>query len=306
MLKEKYDVNFYTYIEKLIEVNRLLLKKKMHYRRKRKEMISNLPIGEKIYFWFSIWKCKLIPGQSLPERFQKIEKIHKHKHLIEKLRSLLWITPLYAHTIHDPSRLKESFKFSKNVKDLDDLDYDISSKESIFLTFIRSFEKDHNFCFEDSEILNAVKKLRDEMAKMWLYFKERYFKYALNQLKEMAEYSINDKDYKKKIRTKLKNLIPIMAIFEIFIRPLSESVYPESVPQTQRLGAHLAKFLTSKYNPLGLSLIKFFNILAYRNWSFLITQKRLSFEDFFNTIVDLPIWEDIPENIKDAIRIDNA
>jgi hypothetical protein len=306
IIKEKYEVNFYAYIKKLMEVNTLLSKRKMYYRRKRKQMISNLPIGEKMAFWFSILKCKLIPGQSIPERFQNVEQIHKHKHLIERLRKLLWVTPLYAHTIHDPSRLKESFKFSQKVKDFNDFEYDISSKESIFLSFIRSYEKEHEFSFKDKQVLNAVKGLRDKMAKMWLYFKERYFKYALNQLKQMAEYSINDERYKKKIKDHLKNLIPIMAVFEIFIRPLSESVYPESVPQTKRLGAHLAKFLTSKYNPLGLSLIKFFNNLAYRNWSYLITQKELNMHQFFNYIVNLPIWDDIPPNIKEAIRIDSS
>ena len=305
MIKEKYEVNFYAYIKKLMKVNTLLSKKKMLYRAKRKEMISNLSIAEKLHFWFSLLKCKLLSDQPLPEKFQKIEEVHKHKHLIERLRTLLWITPLYSHTIHDPSRLKESFKFSKKVGELDDFEYDISSKESIFLSFIRSYEEDNDFSFQDSDVLNAVRGLRDKMAKMWLYFKERYFKYALNQLREMGEYSVKDKGYKKKIKDKLKNLIPIMAIFEIFIRPLSESVYPESVPQTQRLGAHLAKFLTSKYNPLGLRLIKFFNNLAYRNWKYLITQKGFNKKEFFNFIVDLPVWDEIPENVKKTIKIDN-
>lgn len=305
-IKEKYDVNFYSYIKRLMKVNTHLSQKKIYYRHKRKEMISNLPPLEKLSFWINILKYNLLPNQDIPERFQKIENIHKHKHLIEKLRTLLWITPLYSHTIHDPSRLKESFKFSKKAKEFDNLEYDVSSKESIFLSFIHSYETDHNFSFQDKEVLKAVKGLRDKMAKMWLYFKERFFKYALNQLREMGEYSLKDENYGEKIKENLDNLIPIMAIYEIFNRPLSESVYPESVPQTQRLGAHLAKFLTSKYNPLGLTLIKFFNLLAYRNWSYLITRKRLNLKEFYNFIVDLPVWDDIPKNIRDIIRINKV
>jgi hypothetical protein len=92
-----------------------------------------------------------------------------------------------------------------------------------------------------------------------------------------------------------------MAIYEIFIRPLSNSVFPESIPQSKRLGAYIAKFFTSKYNPLGLSLISFFNKLAYRNWTNLIMQKQLNIRQFFNLIVNLPIWKHIPNNIRDFV-----
>ncbi len=304
-IKEKYEVDFYSYIQKLMDVNTLLMKKKIFYRQKRKKLISDLPFMEKLKFWFHIWKRILLLEDELPETYQSIEKYHKHKHLIERLRTLLWITPLYAHTIHDPSRLKENFMFTKKLKDLDDFEYDINSKESIFLSFIKSYEKENNSAFQDPEILKAIKGLRDKMAKMWLYFKERYFKYAVNQLSEMAEYSIEDEGYKKKIKDNLKNLIPIMAIYEVFIRPLSESVYPESIPQTRRLGAHLANFLTFKYNPLGLSLIKLFNYLAYRNWSYLIKQKGYTLKEFFDYVVDLPVWQDLPEHIKETIKVGN-
>lgn len=305
LIKERYDIDFYEYIKKLIAVNRLLTRKIEYYRKKRKELIKDLPLFEQIKFWFQISKKLSLPGQHFPTKYAEIEKFHKHKHLIEKLRKLLWLTPLFTHTIHDASRVKESFKFSKKAKELDEYEYDIESSKPIFFTFISTYEKDEQFKFSDKEIIDSLEDLRDSMAKMWLYFKERHFKYALNKLNDIVHLSLEKQKNKTKIEKNIKNLIPIIAIYEIFNRPLSESVYPESIPQSKRFGAYLAKFLTSRYNVIGLNLIKFFNRLAFRNWAYLITKRKMNLQQFFQFVFNLDIWKHIPENVKETLLINS-
>jgi len=301
LIKERYEIDFYSYIKKLMKVNKFLTKKIEYYRRKRKKLIKKLSLIDQIKFWLHISKKLSLPGQHLPPKYASIEKYHKHKHLIEKLRKLLWLTPLFTHTIHDASRVKESFRFSRQTEKLNEYEYDMESSKPIFFTFISSYEKDEEFEFLDNEIIKALEGLRDSMAKMWLYFKERHFKYAIDKLNDIAQLSNEPEKNKTEIEQNIKKLIPIIAIYEIFNRPLSESVYPESIPQSQRFGAYLAKFLTSRYNILGLNLIKFFNRLAYRNWAYLIHQKKLNFHQFFQFIFDLDIWKHIPQNINETI-----
>jgi hypothetical protein len=301
-IKQKYDIDFYSYIRKLMDINTLLSKKIQYYRTKRKRLIYDLPVLEQLQFWYHILKSKFLPSQRVPERFQNMENLHKNKHLLEKLQELLWTTPLYSHTIHDPSRIKEHFKFFQKTKDIDDFEYEINTRESIFFSFIKSYEKKERFSFQDEDVINVIGKLRDKMAKMWLYFKERHFKSALRKLDNLVHLSLDEDNYKSYLKQTIKQLIPIMAIYEIFIRPLSNSVYPESVPQSKRLGAYLAKFLTSKYNPLGLHLITFFNKLAYRNWAYLIKEKEFNLRQFFTFITNLKTWKFIPNNIKQYIQ----
>jgi len=47
-----------------------------------------------------------------------------------------------------------------------------------------------------------------------------------------------------------------------------------------------------------------FNRLAFQNWSFFINKKKLSIKQFFNLILRLPIWKNIPENLKKNILND--
>ena len=96
----------------------------------------------------------------------------------------------------------------------------------------------------------------------------------------------------------MDKLLPIIAIYEIFNRPLFESVYPESTPQTKRLGAYFARLLASKYNPVGTNLMNLFNRLAFRNWSYLIIKKGMNRREFFNYLLKLPIWKYIPAKLK--------
>ena len=139
------------------------------------------------------------------------------------------------------------------------------------------------------------------MGKLWLYFKERQFRYAVKKLNEMSSFSLGDTNYKNKINESLEKLIPIFSIYELFNRPLAESVYPESIRQTKQLGAYIAKFLAWKYNPIGVNLVNLFNKLAFYNWSFLIKKKKLNYKEFFNFALKLPIWKNIPSMIKEIV-----
>ncbi|MHA1149298.1 MAG: hypothetical protein ACTSR8_13770 [Promethearchaeota archaeon] len=298
VIVNKYDVDFYSYIKKIIHINVLLNKKIAFYKRKRKNLIIKMSWKDRILFRLN---------QSIPRRrdisnkFSEIVKLSNYKHLLEKLRDLMWTSPLYTHTLHFPTK-EERDKTTALFVDFAE-EFERDSIDSNLLTFIKQYEIEHDIVFEEEEVIRELKSLRDQMAKMWLYFKERHFKYAVKKLGEISSLSLNDPNYKKKINNYLDKLIPIISIYEIFHRPLSESVYPESIPQTKRLGSYLARFLTSKYNPMGINIMNIFNRLAYRSWIYLIIKRKLNRMNFFYLVLKLPIWKGIPPEVKKRILI---
>ncbi len=285
---QNYEVDFYSYIEKLMSVNKLLTNKIIFYKRKKKRFIKVLNFFDRVLYQFEV----LIPRRKLSNRFSIIEKINHYKQLLEKIRVFLWTTPLFTHTIHNPTK-KEIGNYSGKLYD----EFDQERTNSILLSLIKRYEKGHHFIFDDEEVISELKILRDSMAKMWLYFKERHFKYAVKKLNEINSLSLEDQNYKNKIIDYLEKLIPIFSIYELFNRSLTESVYPDSITSTKRLGAYVARFFTSKYNPIGINLINIFNKLAFQNWSFLIKKKKLNLDEFFNLVLRLPIWNHIPERV---------
>jgi hypothetical protein len=300
-IEKEYDLDFYSYIEKLLGLETLLLHKKLYYKKKRKQKVKELSFLQKLKLFLYRSKKLTISKRKLPEEFSEIEKLSHFSRLIEKINELLWTTPLYSHTVHDPNLInRDEFKRLTGLSfDLED--FDKKSSDSIIMSYINQYSKSFNFTFDDEEILDKIRVLRDHMAKMWLYFKERQFKYALRKINQLSEIHLTAKDYKEKITMNLRELIPLISIYELFNRPLSKSVYPESIPQTKRLGAYLAKFLTSKYNILGLNLIRLFNKLAFNNWIYLIQKFNLNLKEFFIFVLSLPIWKHIPEKIKQTI-----
>ena len=296
---QKYDIDFCSYIEKLINVNKFLIKKISFYKGKRKNLINKLNLKEKIRYRLEL----LIPRMKISKNFSEIEILSQYIRLITKLRENLWTTPLYTHTIHNPTKKEITSNITSKNSDYDEFDQE--STNSILLSLINQYERIYEFKFKDNEIISELKILRDSMGKMWLYFKERQFRYAVNKLNEISSLSVDDRGFNTKVNDYLDKLIPIFSIYELFNRSLVESVYPESIPNTKRVGAYLAKFFASKYNPLGINLMNIFNRLAFQNWSFLINKKKLSINQFFNLILRLPIWKNIPENIKMNILNDN-
>jgi hypothetical protein len=136
---------------------------------------------------------------------------------------------------------------------------------------------------------------------MWSFFKERHFNFALGKLNTLSTLSLENQDYFKIINEYVNRLIPIFSIYEIFNRSISETVYPESIPQTKRLGSYIASFLTSRFNPLGVNLMNLFNRLAFNNWSYYIVKNNLTRAQLFRDIFKLPIWKYIPEKITKKI-----
>ncbi|MFW9951756.1 MAG: hypothetical protein ACFFKA_16695 [Candidatus Thorarchaeota archaeon] len=159
--------------------------------------------------------------------------------------------------------------------------------------------------FQETEIITKLEDLKNHMLAMWIPFKNNHFNYAIKKLNELANLSLSHKEYFSLINEYLDNLTPIFSIYEIFNRSLSESVYPESIPQTKRLGAYFARFLSSKYNIFGVNLMHLFNKLSYNNWSYLIYRKKLSMHKLFNLILNLPIWKYVPKRIKRRILDSN-
>ncbi|MHA1490180.1 MAG: hypothetical protein ACTSRI_11070 [Promethearchaeota archaeon] len=301
LIVNKYNIDFYYYIKRLMEVNKLLIRKIFFYKKKKKTLISKLKKIDQIRLRIEQSKNFPIQRLKISKKFSEIEKLTQIKHVIENVRKLLWITPLYTHTLHDPAKDKKIYTFNEKS------DYfEQESTNSILLSYIKNYEKRHNFIFEEKDIFDALKSLRDLMGNMWLFFKERQFKYAKKKINEISILSLDDENYRKKINDYLEKLIPIISIYELFQRPLSESVYPESIPQTKRLGAFIAKFLTSKYNPIGLNLMKLLNKLSFYNWSYFIVNKKLNLNKFFNLTLNLPIWKYIPDKVKSKILSYNS
>ncbi|MFX1557939.1 MAG: hypothetical protein ACFFC9_11855, partial [Promethearchaeota archaeon] len=293
----KYNVDFYSYIKELMKLKQLLIKKIILYKNKKKEFIKQLKISEKIKIRFKRSKARSVRNPKKQQNYSIIEKFTNTIKLMEKLLELIWNTPLNTHTIHTPTEYDIDFfsewyntnHFEKQIPD------------SIFLLYIKYYEKKYHFTFDEKKLLNILKNLRVTMEEMWFSFKEKHYKFAIYKLNELSNLSLDNPNYSRKVEENLNNLIPIFSIYEIFNRALSESVYPESIPQTKRFGAYFASFLASRYNIFGVNLMHLFNNLAFRNWSYFILKNKLSMNRFFQFVVKLPIWKYIPAKVK--IRI---
>ena len=250
--------------------------------------MKNLSVFDKILLFINRFKTKSHLN------FAEYIKKEKSVHLMENLLDMIWTTPLYTHTIHNP--IKQESKYIDFLKE-----FDKNAIDSIFSLYIIYFERKNNITFEENLVLNKIDQLREKMAQMWLYFKERQFNAALRKLNLFSSLSIMDKNYFDIVNKNIDELIPIFSIYELFHRPLAQSVYPEADPQIRRFGAYLASFLTSRYNPIGVNLMFLFNKLAFNNWSQLIHKNQLNQKALFKVIMNLPLWKHIPNHIKDLI-----
>ena len=298
-IKVKYNIDFYPYVIQLFMFQNLLIKKILEYKEQRKNLINSLNWFEKIKL--KIDESKNFSLQSLrsSNKFIKIENCGKYIKLMEGLMKLIWITPLFCHTSHILT------EYEINILNLKKINHaNRTSKEeidSVFLFYIDYEEQRNNFYFEECAVIDKVNYLRDIIGKMWLNFKSNHFNYAMLKLKELSSFSWRDKDFKNKTNNYIDNLIPIFSIYEIFNRPLSETVYPEATPQRKRVGKYIARFLASKYNLFGVNLMRHFNNLAFNNWSYFIKKKKINLIDFFEFILKLPIWKYIPLDVKRRI-----
>ena len=288
LIIEKYNIDFYAYILNLLEFKKILVKEIVKCKRKKKEIMKKLSIFDKILLRLNRSKTRshLI--------FYEYIKKEKSAQLMEDLLNMIWTTPLYTHTIHNP--IKQELKYIEFLKE-----FEKNTVDSIFSLYIAYFERKNNITFEENLVLEKIDNLRDKMAQMWLYFKERQFNAALRKLNLFSSLSVMDENYVDIVNKNIDELIPIFSIYELFHRPLAQSVYPEADPQIRRFGAYLASFLTSRYNPIGVNLMILFNKLAFNNWSQLILKNQLNQKELFKVILNLPLWKHIPNHIKDLI-----
>ena len=295
----KYKVNFYDYLNDLIATEKLIKRKIIHFKQLRKEFIGNLKRIDRIKFRIDQSKSFSVPSLKISQKFSKIQECSLHVRLMEIIMKMLWTTPLYTHTIH--KTIDDEFNLQKQKRNELITDFSNMSIDSIFLLYIKKFEEINSFSFKEMDVINELVNLKDKIGLMWLNFKEKHFNFALKKLNDLSTLSLDDINYRKVVNEHIDNLIPIFSIYEIFNRALSESVYPESVPQTKRLGGYLASILTSRFNPFGVNLMNLFNKLAFNNWSYLIINRKLNRKQFFKLIMKLPIWKNIPKTIKKEI-----
>ena len=295
----KYNVNFYDYLNDLIATEKLIKRKIIHFKQLRKEFISNLKRIDRIKFRIDQSKSFSVPSLKISQKFSQIQECSLHVRLMEIIIKMLWTTPLYTHTIH--KTIDDEINLQKQKRNEPITDFSKMTIDSIFLLYIKKFEEKNSFSFKEIDVINELINLKDKIGIMWLNFKEKHFNFALKELNDLSTLSLDDISYSKIVNEYIDNLIPIFSIYEIFNRALSESVYPESVPQTKRLGRYLASILTSRFNPFGVNLMNLFNKLAFNNWSYLIINRKLNRKQFFKLIVKLPIWKNIPKPIKKAI-----
>lgn len=299
----KYHVDFYSYIKELMVVKELLIKKMIHQKKKKKDFIKKLKKTHKIKILFNRLKANSAGIPKKVKNFLIIDKLTKNFKLMEKLLELIWNTPLYTHTIHITTNYDIQVISEWKKNNIDNLMRE--SIDSVFLLYIKCYEKEYDFAFDEKEVLDALKRLRDNMAEMWSYFQEKHYQFAINKLNELSTLSFEDPNYIEKVKEDLNKLIPIFSIYEFFNRSLSESVYPESIPQTKRFGAYFASFLASRYNIFGVNLMHLFNNLAFRNWSYFILKNKFTRQQFFQFVIKLPIWKYIPAKIKKRISKHN-
>ena len=291
----RYNIDFYRYIENLLKFRTLLTKSIIKIQEKKKQILSEIRFRKKFSFYLAFKFSKLFHLKTRSKAFDsKLANFEFTIQLLRDLLKLIWLTPLFTHTIHNPT--KKELKFTRGLIEKEE------TIDSIFHLYISYYEEKKGINFEEHAVIDCINRLRDDMAKTWLYFKERQLNVALRKLNEISRIT-NKKNLVENISKYVDELIPIFSIYEILHRPLAESVYPEASPQSKRFGAYVARFLASRFNPLGVNLMKLFNKLAYANWSYLISLKRFNLNQYFRFILKLPIWKHIPEDLKKEILI---
>jgi hypothetical protein len=293
-IKESYNIDFYSYTLQLFFFQKLLIKKIIEYKKQKKSIISTLKWIEKIKFRINQSKYFSLKSLEKSENFINVDRCIKSIQLMEKLIDLIWITPLQSHTYHSLTHFE--------LSSLDFNTYNPQEKvDSIFLVYIEYEENKKNFCFKESEVIQQIESMRDLMGEMWLKFRDYHINNALKELNKLDTPIYNNTLFKKNAIKYINKLIPIFSIYEIFNRPLSETIYPEATPERKRLGTFIARFFASRYNLFGVNLMRHFNNLAFNNWAYFIKKKRISLNHFFEFILKLPIWKYIPTEVKRKI-----
>ncbi|MHA1733333.1 MAG: hypothetical protein ACTSU5_15410 [Promethearchaeota archaeon] len=287
-LRRRYDIDFQPYLKHVIHLDQVIRKRIEEETASKRAKRAEFP-------FFTRVKMRLRP---------KIKKI-KPKHLargyleeearvqfLRDLRMDLWNTPLYTHAI------LEGEEATNGSFGLGGLSHE--RKDSILLVKTYRFQERWGISYD--AIVKDLKKIRDEMARTYFYFKARYLEFAQKTLVEFSRLSRHASNYRETLFRTVDELLPIFTIYEILQRPLSDSAYPEMMLSRQRLLSYVARFFGQKYNPIGVSLMHIHNKLAFSRWSWLIHQKRMTFRSFFEFVGALPIWIHIPKKNGDGTQ----
>ncbi|TFG21752.1 MAG: hypothetical protein EU533_05075, partial [Promethearchaeota archaeon] len=181
----RFNIDFYGYIEKLLKFRTLLTKSVIKIKKKKRRLLNQMSFRKKIFFYlgFRISESLHLKTRSKPYDSQLVN-IEFTIQLLRDLLRLIWITPLFTHTIHNPT--KNELKFTKGLLKQE------QTIDSIFHLYISYFEKIKGVNFEEDPVIDCINNLRDEMAKMWLYFKERQLNVALRKLNEISRIANKD------------------------------------------------------------------------------------------------------------------
>ncbi|TFF88460.1 MAG: hypothetical protein EU550_01260 [Promethearchaeota archaeon] len=298
-LKKKFGVNFYPYVIRLFLFQELLVRKILHFKGRKKNLLNSISWIKKIKLRINQSKYFSLQSVTTSEKLMKVEFLIKSIRLMEELINLIYISPLHTHTYHSIT----PFEFySLDFKRIFPLEKASSNdSDSIFFSYIKYEELRSDFTFNESEIIQKIEELSVFMGKMWSNFKEKHINFARKQIKELSALSCKNQNFKNKCIKILDETLPIFSLYEIFNRSLSETIYPETSPQRKKLWIYIARFFSSRYNLLGVNLMRHYNNLAFNNWAYLIKKKNLSLIQYFEFIIKLPIWKHIPLEIKRRI-----
>jgi len=298
-IKENYKVDFYSYLLQLFLFQKLLIRKIIDFKQRKKDLLKSFGWIGKIKLRINQSRYFSLQSLKNSKKAMKVEFYIKSIQLMEELLNLIWITPLHSHTYHSLTPFELNSLDIKHLIPSEEKLYE--DVDSIFLLYIKYKELKNDFTFDITEVIQQISFLRDLMGKMWLNFKEHHINFAINELKKLSVLSYRSRDFKERAINFIDTLIPIFSIYEIFNRPLSETIYPELTPQRRRIGVYIARFFASRYNILGVNLMRHYNNLAFNNWAYLIKKKKLSFLQYFEFVLRLPIWKSIPIEIKKRI-----
>lgn len=273
-IQRAYDIDFQPYLKHVIHLDNLIRKRIQENVAENERKLEQMP---RLHRWRVKLRQKFSP-------VKKLRPIHLSRgyteeaariQFLNELREDLWNTPLYSHAILEEDQ-DDRFQLSREKKD------------SVLLMKAYNFQETWGVSYD--AIIADLQKIRDEMARIYFYFKARHLEYASRRVSELSRLSRNHPAYMERLFETIDEVVPIFTIYEILQRPLSDSAYPEMAVGRQRLWSSLALFFGNKYNPLGVSLMKLHNRLAFKRWAWFVHKHQLSLRQFYEFVAKIPIW----------------
>ncbi|GAB4305282.1 MAG: hypothetical protein Kow0069_00820 [Promethearchaeota archaeon] len=266
-LRRDYDVDLEKYLRHVIHLDSVIRKRMEEETARKREKRGALPLPQRVKVWLRP-KVKRIKPKHLAAGY--LEEDARLQFLYD-LRTELWNSPLFAHAI--------AGEFEGGVG---------QKKDSILL--VKAYEFEETWGIKYDAIVRDLKKIRDEMARIYFYFKARHLEWAQRALLEVSGRISREKPHPKQVLAAVDELVPVFTVYELLQRPLSDSAYPEMMPPRKKFWSFVARFLNYRFNPFGVPMITLHNKLAFRRWAWLIRERGMNFREFFQFVSKLPIW----------------